>query len=442
MWKSWGRVVRKIQVFVSYSHEDHSWVAPGPSGLIPWLAKALRRENAEFWYDPALQKLPGEDFKKRILAEIDRSDIACLLVSQDFLISEFIRTVELPRIKERLERNEIGIVPILVGPVLWEGSEEVKWIAERQMLPGRPTPLVDYVADAARWQAVRVEILGAIRHRIAEMQQRPVSGLPADTQEVGDGTDERSATAGKRRAIALVSLVLVAVAAAAILVGRLMRHVPRDGRPGGTETRAAPAPQTGSPPQIAPFTSSFFDVAAKGSGFVYVVDFSGSMYGWGGAKAKAAKAELLRSINALTAAQKFYVIFYDHRSLPMPAESLVAATTENRRTFGEWIEKADGGGGTDPRAALQAALSLKPDAIWLMADGLFEHVTQEEILELIRANNPGARIQINTIAFFDKEGEPILQRIAQENRGKYRFIPPTTMDEPGAARTAPGKRSQ
>jgi len=178
-------------------------------------------------------------------------------------------------------------------------------------------------------------------------------------------------------------------------------------------------------------TGSFFGVAARGGRFVYVVDVSGSMYDLDGGKLKAAKAELLRSISALTAAQKFCVVLYDHRCLPMPAATLVAATAENKRTFGEWIEQADGGGGTDPRAALEKALSLKPNGVWLMTDGLFEHATPEEILAAIRASNPGARIQINTIAFFDNEGEPILKRIARENRGKYRFVSPTALRSPG-----------
>lgn len=248
--------MRTTQVFVSYSHEDHRWVKPGPSALIPWLARALRRDNVEFWYDPALRKLPGEDFKQRILAEIDRADMACLLVSQDFLMSDFIRTVELPRIRERLEANEIAVVPILVGPALWEGAEELKWIAERQMLPGKRTPLIEYADDGARWQQVRVEILGAMRNRIEVMRQRPVPDYAATPEDVGNDTGEESRKPGRRRAVALALVGLAVAAAAAVLVGILVPHGHSDQQASGTSIPAGPAPATSSAVAIAPFTPS------------------------------------------------------------------------------------------------------------------------------------------------------------------------------------------
>jgi len=62
-------------VFVSYSHEDSRWVQEGPFSLVPWLARNLKRDDVEFWYDPALKELPGEEFKKTIKTEIDRATL-------------------------------------------------------------------------------------------------------------------------------------------------------------------------------------------------------------------------------------------------------------------------------------------------------------------------------------------------------------------------------
>ncbi len=168
----------KVQIFLSYSHEDRRWVEPGPWGLIPWLAQALKRDGVEFWYDPELRTLPGEDFKRRIRLEITKARFACLLISQDFVNSDFIRHLELPWIRERLERDELSIIPILVAPTLWEQEDELSWLTERQMLPGTPTPLIDYAGDEGRWKAVRNEILAAIRSRIREAsgQTAPVVG--------------------------------------------------------------------------------------------------------------------------------------------------------------------------------------------------------------------------------------------------------------------------
>ena len=92
--------------------------------------------------------------------------MAILLISQDFVSSDFINEFELPWIRERVDRGELSLVPILVGPTL---QEDLGWLADRQMLPGKPTPLVEYAGATAKWQAVRVDILKAIRDRAREI---------------------------------------------------------------------------------------------------------------------------------------------------------------------------------------------------------------------------------------------------------------------------------
>ena len=109
-----------IHIFVSYSHRDSRWVkaasegpSPGSRGvghdtwvqegthaLIPWLAQQLKKNGVEIWYDHALKQIPGAEYKKLIKSEIDQADIAILLISQDFLTSDFIKEHELPRIRE------------------------------------------------------------------------------------------------------------------------------------------------------------------------------------------------------------------------------------------------------------------------------------------------------------------------------------------------------
>jgi len=170
--------------------------------------------------------------------------------------------------------------------------------------------------------------------------------------------------------------------------------------------------------------ASFFGLQAKGESFVYVVDYSGSM---NGDRVAAAKAELIRSISALGRTSRFYIFFYDDKYIRMPNRGLVRASSANKRKYFAWVAQAAGGGGTDPREAMKEALALRPDAIYLLSDGEFAEAAADEI----RAANPGARVQINTIAFHSNSGESILQRIAEENRGQYRFVPPGGLPWPG-----------
>ena len=162
--------------------------------------------------------------------------------------------------------------------------------------------------------------------------------------------------------------------------------------------------------------ASFFGLRARGGKFVFVVDRSGSMRG---APLAAAKSELIRSVSALDRGMKFYIIFFDSSHHPMPARGLVAATEQNKRTHFAWVGGMTGSGGTNPTSATLLALSLKPDAIWLLSDGIFSARAAEQIARA----NPGRKVQIHTIAFLSRSGEALLGRIAEDNRGQYRFVP-------------------
>ena len=167
----------------------------------------------------------------------------------------------------------------------------------------------------------------------------------------------------------------------------------------------------------------FFDIEARGGKFIYVVDRSGSMRG---NRLQDTKAELIRSVQSLTQTMEFFIIFYDTSHESMPANGLVKATGPNKNRYLGWVEAMDCRRGTDPRQAMLVALSLEPDAIWLLSDGQF-HV---QACDVIRAANPDARIPIHTIAFHSASGQDVLERIAEENRGRYRFVPPPTFTRP------------
>jgi len=162
--------------------------------------------------------------------------------------------------------------------------------------------------------------------------------------------------------------------------------------------------------------ASFFGLYARGRSFVYVVDHSGSMEG---EPLEAAKNELVRSLSALESDMKFYVLFYNDSTLAMPGDLLEDASVKNLNTCRQWIATITSGGGTDPTDALSKALAFRPDAIWLLSDGLFS----DSVCDHIAVLNSGGRVQIHTIAFYDNAGEAVLQRIARENRGVFRFVP-------------------
>ncbi len=80
------------RIFVSYSHKDKRWLKDFRSHIQP----LIRGGHIDAWDDSKIA--PGQEWHKEITTAIEAADIAVLLVSPDFLDSEFIANEELPRL--------------------------------------------------------------------------------------------------------------------------------------------------------------------------------------------------------------------------------------------------------------------------------------------------------------------------------------------------------
>jgi hypothetical protein len=163
--------------------------------------------------------------------------------------------------------------------------------------------------------------------------------------------------------------------------------------------------------------TSFFGIRAQGRFFVYVIDCSESMI----EEDRFARAtmEVRRSVLALQAPQQFEVIFYNENALPMPGGPKPRpADTQNKSQLLSWLRIIDPDGGTDPRAALKQALSLRPEAVFLLSDGEFPDGTAEAV-----ARFNAHRIPIHCVDLSGGEGGDHLRRIARDSGGKYASRP-------------------
>jgi Mg-chelatase subunit ChlD len=181
-------------------------------------------------------------------------------------------------------------------------------------------------------------------------------------------------------------------------------------------------------PQRSPGSAQtkFFGLEAQGNKFVYVLDRSDSMGDNHEAKMKAAKDELLKSLQDLDERQQFYIIFYNETPrLFDPGISkgrLVFATDDNKRHAEQFIAGVHPDGGTNHMAALTAALRLRPDVIFLLTDGEAKDDLSADELKRIDAINGGAAI-INVIQFAPepRPGSSLVE-LAHQNRGQQAFV--------------------
>ena len=114
------------------------------------------------------------------------------------------------------------------------------------------------------------------------------------------------------------------------------------------------------------------------------------------------------------------VYFFSDNAESMPARTMLSGTPKNIRWAVKWVRTRSVQDGTDPRQALHWCFKLRPDTVWLLTDGQFSD--EGGVLDTIATGNRQLKARINTVAFHVKDGADILQRIARENDGKYRFV--------------------
>jgi DNA-binding response OmpR family regulator len=107
------KVQSTIELFYSYSHRDEKL----RKGLEKHLALLSRQGAIETWYDRKIEA--GRDFEKTIDVYVERADIILLLISSDFLASEFCYGREMERALERHREGKARVVPVILRPVDW-----------------------------------------------------------------------------------------------------------------------------------------------------------------------------------------------------------------------------------------------------------------------------------------------------------------------------------
>lgn len=147
---------------------------------------------------------------------------------------------------------------------------------------------------------------------------------------------------------------------------------------------------------------------------VFVIDVSGSMQNPG--KLPRVMNALSRAIDQLKENQKVCVLLFDDFYFSDPSlPGLVPANKKNRERIQLWLASPQGGGGTEPMAAMTAAIALNPERIVLLSDGEFDPSNVQMITMLNSRQTKPARIDCVGLM----EQVIVLQEIAKANRGIY-----------------------
>ena len=120
-----------IEIFYSYAHEDEVLRKELEKHLV-----LMRRQDIIIdWHDRSIS--PGSNWEQEINTHLNRAQIILLLVSSDFLSSEFCYSIEMERALERHHTREARVIPIILRPVDWQGTP----FSKVQALPKNAKPV-------------------------------------------------------------------------------------------------------------------------------------------------------------------------------------------------------------------------------------------------------------------------------------------------------------
>lgn len=125
---------RAITVFVSYSHSDEVLA----ENLMVHLSNLRRQGVIAAWHDRQIEA--GAEWAKEVDSYLDDADLILLLISADFLASDYCWGVEMRRALERHDAGKARVIPIVLRPVDWFDTP----FAKLQVLPRDGTPITTW----------------------------------------------------------------------------------------------------------------------------------------------------------------------------------------------------------------------------------------------------------------------------------------------------------
>lgn len=148
-------------IFISYSHKDEK----EKDQLLSHLGVLSRAGLVEVWSDDRIRA--GADWQAEINQAMAQARVAILLISANFLTSDFILTEEVPALLQRREGEGLVIFPVIAKACAWKA---VDWLARMQVRPNNGRPVW---REAGRYVD---EELATIAEEVAAIVEDAASG--------------------------------------------------------------------------------------------------------------------------------------------------------------------------------------------------------------------------------------------------------------------------
>ncbi|MEH2072533.1 MAG: COR domain-containing protein [Nostoc sp.] len=146
--------ITRNKVFISYSHQDEQWLTKLQKHLKPM----IRNQNMAVWDDTQIQ--PGANWREEIENALAAAKVAVLLVSPDFLASDFIAENELPPLLDAASAEGLTIIWIPLTYSNYEETEIEKY--QSAHTPNQPLDSLNSAQENQAWVNICKKIKTAI----------------------------------------------------------------------------------------------------------------------------------------------------------------------------------------------------------------------------------------------------------------------------------------
>jgi formylglycine-generating enzyme required for sulfatase activity len=157
----------RTQVFISYSHDDAEWLRRLQIALRPF----TRNQTLDIWADTRIQ--PGSKWREEIQRALSMAKVAVLLVTPDFLASDFIANDELPPLLKAAEEDGLTIIWVAVRHSLYRETAIAAYQAANN--PARPLAALSTSEQDEEFVKIALQIRDAATRPIIKPVRSPVN---------------------------------------------------------------------------------------------------------------------------------------------------------------------------------------------------------------------------------------------------------------------------
>jgi hypothetical protein len=153
-----------FSVFISYSHQDKALLKE----LEKHLSNLRRQKVIASWYDGDI--IAGTEWESQIITHLNTDQIILLLISADFMASDFCYSIEMTQAIARHDADQARVIPIILRPTDWKGAP----FSKLKVLPTDGKAVTRWPSHDDAFE----DIVQGIREAIDELTRKGITPNP------------------------------------------------------------------------------------------------------------------------------------------------------------------------------------------------------------------------------------------------------------------------